>query len=231
MCAIIGAVLEKPSDEDLILLKRVILESSIRGLHATGMTVVKNGRLHTRKDSLPAAEFLATVDFFDLLNEDGNLYMVAHCRYSTSDLEYNQPMMNNDISIVHNGVITQELPENWKKLYGFDCQTKNDSELLLKTVESGQNPLLKWSEASISACEIRSDKTFRFYRNGKRPLQMKTVGSGVIVASTKDIFVRSGIDNSIDSEMNVVYTLRDGIMSAVSVPTNNKDLQYGKYEI
>lgn len=225
MCAIVGAVIEKPSDEDLMMVKRVILESSIRGLHATGISYVKNGKVITRKEPLPAPEFLGKVDFFDLLNEDGNLYLIAHCRYSTSDLEYNQPISSEHVSIVHNGVITQELPENWEKLYGFRCETKNDSELLLKTVENSENPLLKWSEASISACELHSDKTFKFYRNGKRPLQVKVMGNSVIVASTADIFKRAGVENSIDSPMNTVYTLKDSIMNCEHVQTNNKDLQ------
>lgn len=226
MCAIVGAVIEKPSDDDLILVKRVIIESSIRGLHATGISYVKNGKVLTKKEPLPAPEFLNKIDFFDLLNEDGNLYMIAHCRYSTSDLNYNQPMSSEQVSIVHNGVVTQELPENWQKLYGFQCQTKNDSELLLKTVENGENPLLRWSDASISACELHSDKTFKFYRNGKRPLQVNVMGNSVIVASTADIFKRAGVKNSVDSSMNAVYTLKDSVLSCEHVQTNNKDLQY-----
>ena len=56
--------------------------------------------------------------------------MIGHCRYSTSDLQYNQPIYNDDYSIAHNGVVSQEMPERWKELYGYDCKTKNDSELI-----------------------------------------------------------------------------------------------------
>lgn len=225
MCAIVGAVLEKPTAQDIEMLRNVFRESQIRGMHATGLSYVRDNQIFTERVCIPAGEFVENFEFEQIINEDGNIYMIGHCRYSTSDLDYNQPLYSERVSIVHNGVITQELPENWEKLYGFRCQTKNDSELLLKTVENGENPLLRWSDASISACELHSDKTFKFYRNGKRPLQVKVMGNSVIVASTKDIFIRAGVENSIDSSMNAVYTLKDSIMNCEHVQTNNKDLQ------
>lgn len=226
MCAIIGAVLVKPTETDIETLRNVFRESEIRGMHATGLSYVRDNEIFTERVCVPAGEFVENFEFEQIINEDGNIYMIGHCRYSTSDLHYNQPLYNQSISVVHNGVITQELPENWKKLYGFDCNTRNDTELLLKTVENGENPLLKWSEASISACELHSDKTFKFYRNGKRPLQVKIMGDSVIVASTKNIFIRAGVENSIDSPMNTVYTLKDSIMTCEYIETNQKDLQH-----
>ena len=226
MCAIIGAVLVKPTETDIETLRNVFRESEIRGMHATGLSYVRDNEIFTERVCVPAGEFVENFEFEQIINEDGNIYMIGHCRYSTSDLHYNQPLYNQSISVVHNGVIIQELPENWKKLYGFDCNTRNDTELLLKTVENGENPLLKWSEASISACELHSDKTFKFYRNGKRPLQVKIMGDSVIVASTKNIFIRAGVENSIDSPMNTVYTLKDSIMTCEYIETNQKDLQH-----
>ena len=231
MCGVVGAFLRNPSAEDMMLLKRVISESRIRGLHATGVSFVRKNTIFTIKAPLPADEFLAGIDMYSMLNEDGNLYMVAHCRYSTSDLEFNQPLFTDKVAIVHNGVITQELPENWSKISTYATETRNDSELLLKTVENGENPLERWPDASISACEVHSDKIFRFYRNGKRPLTQYRTENGVIVASTHDIFNRAGVEKTIDCGMNVVYTVSDGEIAETVVKTNNKDLQYGKYEI
>ena len=37
MCAIIGAVLKDPRKEDFEMIRRVLLESRIRGMHATGI--------------------------------------------------------------------------------------------------------------------------------------------------------------------------------------------------
>lgn len=226
MCAIVGAVLVRPSETDIEMLRNVFRESEIRGMHATGLSYVRDNQIFTERVCIPAGQFVQDYEFEQIVNEDGNIYMIGHCRYSTSDLAYNQPLYGNTVSVVHNGVITQELPENWEKLYNFKCLTRNDSELLLKTVENGENPLIRWSEASISACELHSDKTFRFYRNGKRPLRVKNMGDSVIVASTANIFARAGVENSVDSEMNVIYTVKDGVLSTEHVQTNMKDLQY-----
>jgi len=163
MCAIIGAVIAKPRDLNFQMLRNAFHESRIRGMHATGVSYVKDGKVWTEKLPVPADDF--PFRFKDYVNEDGNLYMIGHCRYSTSDLEFNQPIASQEISVAHNGVITQELPENWKELYGHDCETKNDTELILKTLESGQSPLDVWHNSSLAVCELYSDKKLRFYRN------------------------------------------------------------------
>lgn len=187
MCAIVGAVIAKPTTEDLLMLHRVFLESKIRGMHATGISYVKDNKVITEKLPVPADEF--PFKFAEYVNEDGNLYIIGHCRYSTSDLEYNQPIANDDKSIVHNGVITQELPENWKSIYGYDCVTKNDSELVLHS----SDPLIEFSHMSMGVCELKTDKTMKVYRNGKRPLYLSATSNGCIITSTKDIAKRANV--------------------------------------
>jgi glutamine phosphoribosylpyrophosphate amidotransferase len=128
------------------------------------------------------------------INEDGNLYLIGHCRYSTSDLRYNQPIQINDkVSIVHNGVISQELPENWKDLYGYETETHNDTELINHTLEAGLNPLTEWADSSMAVIELHSDGMMVWYRNGKRPLYKTVLKNGNIITSTKDIVKRAGI--------------------------------------
>jgi glutamine phosphoribosylpyrophosphate amidotransferase len=95
MCSVIGAIIKEPRAEDLLMLHRVFLESKIRGMHATGLSYVKNGQIVTIKHPVPADEF--PFNFAEYINEDGNLYIVGHCRYSTSDLEYNQPISNDNL--------------------------------------------------------------------------------------------------------------------------------------
>lgn len=187
MCAVVGAILLEPSKEDLLMLHRVFLESKIRGMHATGISYVKNGKVITEKMPVPANEF--PFNFAEKINEDGNLYLIGHCRYSTSDLEYNQPIGNDDSAIVHNGVITQELPENWKSIYGYDTITKNDSELVLHSAD----PLREFSHMSMGVCQLNVNKTLRFYRNGKRPLYLSSISNGCIITSTADIANRAEV--------------------------------------
>lgn len=187
MCAVIGAILKEPKAEDFLMLHRVFLESKIRGMHATGIAYVKNNEVVIDKRPVPADEF--PFNFPSYLNEDGNLYLIGHCRYSTSDLEYNQPIGNTTHAIVHNGVITQELPENWKQIYNYDCETKNDSELVL---HSG-SPLEEFPDMSMGVCELTNDKKLLVYRNGKRPLYLTSIPSGCIITSTSDIAKRADV--------------------------------------
>lgn len=187
MCAIIGAVIINPTPSDFVMLERVFHESKIRGMHATGLAYVKDDRIHIERKPVPADQF--EFNWEDYLNENGNLYLIGHCRYSTSDLEFNQPLGNADKAIVHNGVITQELPENWEEIYNYKCYTKNDSELVLHSLD----PLVEFSHMSMGVCELTVDCNLRFYRNGKRPLYLSAIENGCIITSTADIARRAEV--------------------------------------
>jgi glutamine phosphoribosylpyrophosphate amidotransferase len=225
MCGVVGAVLTKPTAEDLLMLHRVFLESKIRGKHATGIAYVKNNQIIIDKRAVPADEF--PFNFMDYLNEDGNLYIVGHCRYSTSDLEYNQPIGNSSHAIVHNGVITQELPENWKSKYGYDCETKNDSELVLHS----QDPLQEFSHMSMGVCELDVNKTMKVYRNGKRPLYLSATSNGCIITSTRDIAKRANV-KGITEEVPMDTYLTFDEHQAMTVEKLNIDgaVDYQHYE-
>ena len=226
MCAVVGTIVQNPSIQQLEMIKRVILESKIRGMHATGISYVKSNSIVTQKLPVSADKF--PFDFLSYLNEDGNLYMIAHCRYSTSDLEYNQPLANTEKSIVHNGVITQELPENWKELYGYDCMTKNDSELVLHS----DNPLQEFPNMSMGVCELRNDKTLRAYRNGKRPLYLTTFNNGCIITSTKDIPYRAGVDGfTTEFLINTYVTFDEHLAMMVDVQKVANEVDYQHYEL
>jgi len=224
MCAVIGATIKNPSSTDFQTLKRVFHESRIRGMHATGLSYVKNNKIHTNKLPVSADKF--PFEWDDYVNEDGNLYLVGHCRYSTSDLQYNQPINNDTISVVHNGVVTQESPENWKDNYGYDCVTKNDTELILKSLEADESPLEHWSESSLAVCELWNDKKIRFYRNGKRPIYFTSVDRGTIITSTRDIAIRSGLTNTTELPYNTYATIKSDELIMEQVSVNNKDLQH-----
>lgn len=233
MCAVIGAVIKAPTRDDLALLRRVFHESKIRGLHATGISFLPSWseKIVTIKDSIPADQFteihLHDDNLESLVANDGNLYLIGHCRYSTSDLEYNQPIGNDNKSIVHNGVITQESPEKWKELYGYDCMTKNDSELVLHS----SNPLEEFSHMSMGVCELYSDKRIRFYRNGKRPIYFTLINNGCIITSTKDIARRAGLDLPTEVNVNTYVTIDSHLSTMIErVDIANNDLQKVEYE-
>lgn len=223
MCAIVGAILLEPSNEDLLMMHRVFLESKIRGMHATGVSYVKGGTVITHKLPVPADQF--PFDFAEYLNEDGNLYLIGHCRYSTSDLEYNQPIANDTNSIAHNGVITQELPEHWKDLYNYHCETKNDSELVLHS----DSALEEFPDASIAAVELTDQKKLLTYRNGKRPLYLTSIENGCIITSTSDIPKRADVFGiPVEVLMNHYITFDEQLAMTIEKVTiaNAKDLQH-----
>jgi len=227
MCSVIGAIVKEPTAEDFLMLHRVFLESKIRGMHATGISYVKHGKIITEKLPVPADQF--PFYFPSYVNEDGSLYLIGHCRYSTSDLEFNQPIANENLSVVHNGVITQELPENWKELYGYDCETKNDTELILHTAEDCISPLLRWKDSSLAVIELHVDKVIRFYRNGKRPLYLTNISNGCIITSTADVIKRAKVPGfPINTLMNHYITFDDQLAMTIEkeVIEDAVDLQY-----
>jgi glutamine phosphoribosylpyrophosphate amidotransferase len=227
MCSVIGAIIKEPRAEDFLMLHRVFLESKIRGMHATGISYVKHGKIITEKRPVPADEF--PFNFPNYVNEDGSLYMIGHCRYSTSDLEFNQPIANENLSVVHNGVITQELPENWKELYGYDCETKNDTELILHTAEDCISPLVRWKDSSLAVIELHVDKVIRFYRNGKRPLYLTNISNGCIITSTADVIKRAFVPGfPINTLMNHYITFDDQLAMTIEKEdiADAVDLQY-----
>ena len=227
MCSVIGVIIKEPRAEDFLMLHRVFLESKIRGMHATGISYVKHGKIITEKRPVPAHEF--PFNFPSYVNEDGSLYMIGHCRYSTSDLEFNQPIANENLSVVHNGVITQELPEKWKELYGYDCETKNDTELILHTAEDCISPLVRWKDSSLAVIELHVDKVIRFYRNGKRPLYLTSISNGCIITSTADVPKRAEVPGfPINTLMNHYITFDDQLAMTIEkeVIEDAVDLQY-----
>lgn len=227
MCAVIGVYIEKPSDLDLVTVAKVFYESSIRGLHATGVSWVKSGQIKTVIDSKPANLFIESLDFRNCINEDGNLYLIGHCRYSTSDLAYNQPLWNENVSIVHNGVVSQEMPEKWKDLYGYDCKTRNDSELIVHTLQANKSPLIEFADASMAVIELYAEKKLRFYRNGKRPIYFTSLPNGGIITSTSDIATRAGLSGAVEIGMNSYVTMGKNLFQKEFVQIDNaKDLQH-----
>jgi len=227
MCSVIGAILQNPTLRDFDMLHRVFLESKIRGMHATGLSYVKANSIVTQKLPVSADKF--PFDFESYLNEDGNLYLVGHCRYSTSDLEFNQPIANENLSVVHNGVITQELPEKWKELYGYDCETKNDTELILHTAEDCISPLVRWKDSSLAVIELHVDKVIRFYRNGKRPLYLTSISNGCIITSTADVIKRAEVPGfPINTLMNNYITFDERLAMTIEKEeiADAVDLQY-----
>jgi glutamine phosphoribosylpyrophosphate amidotransferase len=195
MCALFGCDLEEVTQDNIRTIQRIALESQVRGKHATGISYIGKNGLETITEPVCAQEFLNVYDISDCVSDDC-LTLIGHCRYSTSDIRYNQPLTNGSLAIVHNGVIEQSPPETWTK-FGYELETTNDSELVLRAIENKEQPLKKFPEASMAVLELRETGSMRYYRNGKRPLWKSEVENGFFLTSTKDIALRAGLKNPV----------------------------------
>jgi glutamine phosphoribosylpyrophosphate amidotransferase len=193
MCSVLGIAIKNFNEGDYDLVRSLFIQSMIRGKHATGVSYVKNGRVNTVKDPIPANEWIKQQNLEEWKNEDGNLYCVGHVRYSTSDLRYNQPMGTDALAIAHNGVISQEAQETWIDHYDLETVTANDSELILRALEKGENPLTYFHPASMSVCGVDNEKKIIAFRNEERPLYCCQNENIIVFASTEDILKRSNL--------------------------------------
>jgi glutamine phosphoribosylpyrophosphate amidotransferase len=194
MCGLVGYAVKDPKDFDLDLLIRMSLEAQIRGQHACGIAIITHdGYLNVWQHPFPIDQ--VNWDEF----EDFKIRAaIVHTRYSTSDLHFNQPNYTTDsagipeTALIHNGVVTQSDPKRWFNMFGVNCATKNDSEILAHLYAGGvRHPLS--IQPSSQACVVldNRDSSIRFWRNEERPLYYFFDEHRLVVASTWDILLRS----------------------------------------
>ena len=221
MCGVIGY--SGPSNKDLI--SALFRENNIRGQHATGISWESGGKIRTFIHPGPASDFLRAVPPEALESER----IIGHSRYSTSSLDYNQPISDGSVAVVHNGVISQSSPSMWKEEFGFSCRTENDSELILHAWNERVHPLLKFSEASIASCLLNTE-SLTFFRNGKRPLWYWAGKDSVVVVSARNILSRVIRESSpFKCKPYVEYRCVGSMVveSQIERPDFREDLQYG----
>lgn len=207
MCGLAGRY-----DENGFRLKEmrsILDEIGIRGLHSTGVSWREGGEIKTVIENVPYFKFnIPDVE------TDGAIF---HCRYSTSNIDYPQPVHGKTgHALVHNGVITQKSFNEWEKEFGYTGNYKCDSILLAG--HSG-NPFEEFPESSMAAIELY-DGEFVFYRNGQRPLHYIEKNGGVIVASTASAF--PGIISK-KCKVGVMYDFHNGVREVFG--NKLKDLQ------
>jgi|TARA_R100000081_G_C4812237_1_gene172033 glutamine phosphoribosylpyrophosphate amidotransferase len=213
MCGIFGIASKKTISKKLI--RKILLETKIRGKHATGISFIKNNEIYSKIIN-KSAEHLS-------LDGVETSIIIGHCRYSTSSLEYNQPIYNKEISIVHNGVITQKDPNEWDDNYKFT--TKNDSEFILKSWIDNKHPINDYPNSSIASIILQKDGMIHFFRNEKRPLYFYQDKELFIISSTKNILLRSGFDNPVKTEACLNYMIDKQNVYTKEIRKYKNDLQ------
>ena len=195
MCGIIAAKTKTISEKNLQFIYNLIEESQIRGKHATGISYFFDSTVKTIIEPMPAKEFLA-YHWDEIKNDfikENKISLISHTRYSTSDLEYNQPITHENSSIVLNGVITQASFPEWEKLFSVKCETKNDAEIVLKRLDDDNFNIYQFSHYhnSSMAFAYMQDERIRASRNGSRPAYYGCIDDLHFISSTNDIIMRA----------------------------------------
>jgi len=201
MCGVIGFSCEKPNKENISILNNLIYQSKIRGLHSFGYSYI-DGLIKTEKHH--------DINSVKLPMSNKIIY---HNRYSTSgdykNHENNQPICNNEMSLVFNGVLDMGTKEEIENKYNIKMETENDGEIILKNCGANIdliNKFVKETSGSFAGMILTKSNKLLAIRNSKRPLwQLNHLGC-VYLASTKDIFKR--VDNSFEPTQlkeNTIY--------------------------
>jgi len=192
MCSIIGY--KGKFDETLV--RNLLDESRIRGVHAFGY-YSNEGQYH----SLDYKNFKET-----LLKEKPELF-VAHLRYSTSgdykDLNNNQPLVKyskDKLALVFNGVISQLSKSNMEFQYETTIPSDNDGWILVDNLDN--EDFLTDKSISFATTYIKNETLFA-YRNKHRPMYYNQNKDRVVIASTRDILSRVGVEatNTIEHKL------------------------------
>lgn len=189
MCGIIGYHGPR-TEEALQLIIGCMLQAGRRGTHATGIAFLEAGELCIFSQGVGVVDFIANYDLAAIAPNEETLSFVAHTRYSTSDLAWNQPLEDEECALVLNGVISQHPPERWPLAELEPYKTGNDVEVALRYAKEGMRGE---TPGSFAILELWRDGRFYAYRNGDRPLYWAPLGPASIYASTHDILHRNGV--------------------------------------
>lgn len=181
MCAVLGFICAEPNLQAINTLKRLFLESKIRGMHAYGFAAVQNGSIVEHKSNTlkPLLE-----------NIDKPTMLIGHCRYSTSG-DYknhanNQPLRHQNEWLVFNGVIDMRTKAQMEQAHGIKMQSENDGEIMLQA--KNREMMLK-SGITFSGLTLESSR-LAFFRNEGRPGYKATRYGATFIGSTADILRR-----------------------------------------
>lgn len=197
MCGVIGYFAHQPKRQDLSDLKRLALESTIRGLHAFGWGWGTSSVICFSPEEW--------TDWLNPWTSGPPTSLIGHARYSTSGdwrtEANNQPLVLGGVQLAFNGVIDMGTKTEMEQRYGVTLQTENDGELFLQKLVQSGDEALAWLESlpntSFAGVWLQA-KALMAYRNSRRPLWRHVTPDGrrTLIASTEDIFRRAGIEGA-----------------------------------
>ena len=219
MCGIVGIVSLSGKTVSMDTFFALMREARIRGQHAHGYAYISNGEVVVHTETGP---------ILDTPSIQTNA-IIGHCRYSTSDLNYNQPIGDATMAIVHNGVVSQADPAEWERQFGVQCFGRNDTEILLRLMQKGIHPLTV--DPSSQACAILTPTELQLWRNEFRPLHYALVDEYLIFASAANIIDRAiGLVSVKQTNPNesITIDLASGAITAKVLKPSKEDMQHAK---
>lgn len=170
---------------------RLCQQSLIRGVHAFGVSYLRDGRLQTVK-SLDFGEVMKAIP--NPLPES----IIFHNRYATSgvasDMANNQPLVRGRSAIAVNGVVDMGTKSEMETRWGVSLNSDNDAELVLIDADCG-DPFKKLGlpTTSLAGAFLSEDGRFFAFRNSRRPLWYIRADGARWAVSTIDIARRAGL--------------------------------------
>jgi glutamine phosphoribosylpyrophosphate amidotransferase len=161
----------------------------LRGVHSFGYSFYSGETIITRK-------FVDFGEFHDSIQREAPEKFIAHFRYSTSgdykNPDNNQPLQSKNTALAFNGVISQKSKNEIEAEYGIKMPSDNDGHVLLQKYKD--KSFRASQKVTYAAIGLADGKLFAL-RNSKRPLWQSVGSKASLFASTKDVFVRSGVKN------------------------------------
>lgn len=125
MCGIFGQVAKKKVNKDnLEILSK---HSEQRGMDSSGLMIYDKGYYKVERADFKIEKLLHKVQPFE------SNVVLGHSRLITNGLEDNQPVVRDNLCVIHNGIIVNE-DEIWQQL-SVKRQLKIDSELIVAIAE------------------------------------------------------------------------------------------------
>lgn len=155
MCGICGYITTRPNTAKIAksMIANLLVASEVRGSDASGIAFVKNNKIVCVKDGVKASIFTKSKKFIEIIEKNNPEIMIAHTRQQTqgthTDNKNNHPLVDGNIAIVHNGIISndREVFTTFKlKRDGFV-----DSEAIVKLIAYYKKDKLTTREAIQSA--------------------------------------------------------------------------------
>ena len=214
MCGIFGFVISRPFDwqpkQINTIIKRLCLLSETRGKDASGLIIGTEHTISVLKRPVRAKELINTREFEkfskhlkDATAKNSPLFVMGHTRMVTNGNaethENNQPIIKEDITCIHNGIIVND-NALWEKHPELERQYEVDTEIVLSLLSQK----LQMGEALIPALQSVYKEIKGANSLAVLPAKINAI---VLATSNGSLFTGKAKDHSIVSFASEKYIL------------------------